>query len=174
MVREAGILVRADPFWPHLSVIRSFTRALAQLPIGRERLPAEKHVLYFSHGFPSRFLSGKGSAAALHHVEGLFRSFRQEGWAIQAINVGGTRARGGVDTLFLLAHETGGESYENFNDPAVALTRLLERTSVTYLLSFQVDDPQPDGHFRRLKVRLRNPLPGARVIHRPGYYGPER
>ena len=48
---------------------------------------------------------------------------------------------------------------------------MLERTSVTYLLTFERSDLKTDGAYHRLKVKAKLP-PGARLTHRAGYYAP--
>jgi hypothetical protein len=48
---------------------------------------------------------------------------------------------------------------------------MLDRTRVTYVLSFRPEDPSWDGSFHRLRVELENPR-GARVVSRSGYYAP--
>jgi VWFA-related protein len=169
---EAGILVRADPYWPHRSVIRSLARGLAQVPGWHRGEPGQQHVLYLSYGPPAQYISGRGSVGTLDELERVFKSLRQGGWSIQAINVGGHRVGLGRDTLFLLAHETGGEAYENFADPAAAMDRMLLRTSLTYLLAFQADEIEADGRFHRIRVELVEGPPAARVVHRRGYYAP--
>ncbi len=173
LVAEAGVLVRTDPYWPHQSVIRSLARGLAALPVELEGLAGTRNLVLFSQGFDPVYLTGRGSSATLGELERSFKACRRAGWTVQSINSGGLLALGGRDTLFFLAHETGGESYENFNDVGTALDHMLHRTSVTYLLSFQVADLEADGSFHRLKVRLAKPLAGARILHRPGYYAPE-
>lgn len=82
--------------------------------------------------------------------------------------------QGGFDAeaLAYLSGETGGQVMENFNNVAKAGNRLLEATAVTYLLVFQPEDLKADGRYRRLDVRLAKPIPGARVLHRPGYVAP--
>lgn len=174
LTAEAGILVRTDPWWPHRSVIRSFARDLGSCAERYATLPGQQTAILFSEGFDPRFLTGAGSAGTLGELERAFKSFRRAGWTLDAINAGGLRALGGRDSLFFLAHETGGESLENFNNTGEALELLLERQSVTYLLSFQVDDIEPDGTFHRLNVKLRDVPPATRAVHRPGYYAPER
>jgi hypothetical protein len=94
------------------------------------------------------------------------------------VDVGGVHAGvqgtdqwvGGKDSLFLIARETGGELFENYNDLGAALVKVLDRTSVTYVLAFQ-PDVQRDGSFHRIRVELKG-LKGARLLHRPGYYAP--
>lgn len=171
---EATILARSDPYWPHRSVIRRFSEGLTALP-GLELDRSERTTVYLlSHGFDSLYLTGRNSVGTLDRLEQSFRSLRQAGWTLNSINIGGLRAPNGRDTLFYLAHETGGESYENFNVVGEAFERLLERSSVTYVLVFYANDVESDGSFHRLRVRLRNGLPGARIVHRPGYYAPTK
>ncbi len=98
---------------------------------------------------------------------------------IQAVDIGGLRS--GVDErarretkqgLFMLADGTGGELFENFNNLSEAMERMLERTSVTYVLAFQAEDLKLDGEFHKLKVKLEGGPKGARLVHRPGYFAP--
>ncbi|HVG06771.1 MAG TPA: VWA domain-containing protein [Thermoanaerobaculia bacterium] len=121
-----------------------------------------------------------GSTKAASVVEDMLEEFRRADCVIQAVDVGGLRegARpedqwaGGKDSLFLMAKETGGELYENYNDLDVALTDMLERNSVTYVLAFQPEKIERDGAYHRLKVELKASQRGLRLVHRPGYYSP--
>lgn len=120
-----------------------------------------------------------GSGRSQNALEAMLETFRRSDCTIQAVDIGGLRgegeatsAPGGQEGLFALARGTGGELYRNFNDLGQAMGRMLQRTSVTYLLSFQPEDLTADGTFRKLKVRLRNAPRGARIVHRPGYFAP--
>jgi hypothetical protein len=82
------------------------------------------------------------------------------------------RARAsGEAGLLVMAKDTGGDFYRNFNDLGQAMTQMLDRTSVTYVLAFQ-PDVKPDGAYHRIEVKLKNAPKGARVVHRPGFYAP--
>ena len=121
-----------------------------------------------------------GSGKVASDVEQMLEEFRRADCVIQAVDAGGLRegARpedqwaGGKDSLFLMAKETGGELYENYNDLEVALSDMLERTSVTYVLAFQPEKVERDGAYHRLKVELKSSQRGLRLVHRPGYYSP--
>ena len=121
-----------------------------------------------------------GSTKAASNVEVMLEEFRRADCVIQAVDTGGLRegARpedqwsGGKDSLFLMAKETGGELYENYNDLDVALGDMLERNSVTYVLAFQPEKIDRDGAYHRLKVELKQRDRGIRLVHRPGYYSP--
>jgi VWFA-related protein len=124
-----------------------------------------------------------GSTKTVSQVEEMLEEFRRADCVIQAVDVAGLRAgvvghaqfAGGKDSLFLMARETGGELFENTNQLGVAVAKVLERTSVTYVLAFQPDaaDVARDGKYHRLDVKLKNGPRGARLVHRPGYYAPQ-
>ncbi|MEA2560189.1 MAG: hypothetical protein QOH06_1693 [Acidobacteriota bacterium] len=127
-----------------------------------------------------------GSTKTVSQIEEMLEEFRRADCVIQAVDIAGLRAgvvaeaqfAGGKDSLFLMARETGGELFENTNQLDVAVAKVLERTSVTYVLAFQpngVDgvDIARDGKYHRLRVELKNGPKGARLVHRPGYYAPQ-
>ncbi|HKI00909.1 MAG TPA: VWA domain-containing protein, partial [Thermoanaerobaculia bacterium] len=113
-------------------------------------------------------------------VERMLEEFRRADCVIQAVDIGGVRAGadqgtprlGGRDSLLTMARGTGGDLYESFNDLGTAMGQMLKRTSVTYVLAIEPDKLQPEGEYHRLRVELRKPLSGARLVHRPGYYLP--
>ena len=124
-----------------------------------------------------------GSTKTVSQVEEMLEEFRRADFVIQAVDVAGLRAgvvghaqfTGGKDSLFLMARETGGELFENTNQLDVAVAKVLERTSVTYVLAFQPDaaDVARDGKYHRLRIELKNGPKGAHLVHRPGYYAPQ-
>lgn len=121
-----------------------------------------------------------GSTSAMNDVEQMLESFRRSDCAIQAVDIGGLRDSGdvqgsrprGKDALIQMARGTGGEIYENFNDLSTAMDKMLQKTSVTYVLAVQPENVKFDGAYHKLRVELKNGKNG-RVVHRPGYYGPK-
>jgi VWFA-related protein len=121
-----------------------------------------------------------GSAAVAAEVDAMLQELRRADCVVQAVDIGGLRGatpslgyerKGGRESLFQMAHDTGGELYENFNDLGAAMGQMLERTGVTYVLT--IEPPvRPDGAWHDLRVELRRGPRGARVVHRPGYYAP--
>jgi VWFA-related protein len=110
----------------------------------------------------------------------MLEEFRRADCVIQAVDIGGLRAgseaggRGranGQEALFYMANETGGELFKDTNNLGQQLQAVLERTDVTYLLTFERSDLKLDGAYHRLKVKAKLP-PGARLTFRPGYYAP--
>lgn len=109
----------------------------------------------------------------------MLAAFQRADCVIQAIDIGGLRAGAevrqtignrGQESLFVMADGTGGELFDNANDLNEQLGVMLRRTQVTYILSFQPEDIEFDGRYRRLKVKL--PGQKGRLSFRSGYYAP--
>ena len=119
-----------------------------------------------------------GNTSLLGEVGRMLEQFRRADCVIQAVDIGGLRAGAdeqarpsGEGALFYMAHDTGGELFKDANNLREPLDRMLEKTSVTYLLTFERSDLKTDGAYHRLKVKAKLP-PGARLTHRAGYYAP--
>ncbi|HEV8580200.1 MAG TPA: VWA domain-containing protein [Thermoanaerobaculia bacterium] len=119
-----------------------------------------------------------GNTGLQGDLKRMLDEFRRADCVIQAVDIGGLRASGdersrpsGQEALFYIANETGGELFKDANNLRQPLERLLERTSVTYLLTFERSDLKLDGSFHRLKVKAKLPA-GARLSYRNGYYAP--
>jgi VWFA-related protein len=74
------------------------------------------------------------------------------------------------DTLASLASDTGGKAFMDANDFGEAFARVQRDMSAYYLLGYSSDNLAKDGRFRRIRVRLKKPIPGARLEARGGYY----
>lgn len=163
------------------SAIRTLTVEMGRLATLLRDVPGQKHMLYFSEGFSPSILNSFGSgirALVLRYVEDLFESLRRGGWTLHAVDVGGIPSalaeRGfSADALHYMAAESGGQLYENYNRIHQATAKLMERTSVTYVLTIRPGDLAANGRLHRLEVRLKDRLRGTRVLHRPGYYAPK-
>lgn len=119
-----------------------------------------------------------GNTGLLGDINRMLDEFQRSDCVIQAVDIGGLRAANdqrarpnGEAGLFYMAHETGGELFKDANNLRQPLERVLERTSVTYLLTFERSDLKQDGAYHRLKVKAKLPS-GARLSHRAGYYAP--
>ena len=131
-------------------------------------------------------------------VERMLEEFRRADCTIQAVDIGGLRAGadqgaprlGGRESLLVMARGTGGDLYESYNDLGAAMGRMLQRTSVTYVLAVEPERPAAgstagaaapgppggpavEGEYQPLRVDLTKPVRGARLVHRPGYYPPK-
>jgi VWFA-related protein len=121
-----------------------------------------------------------GNTALQKAVNDMLERFRRADCVIQAVDIGGLRAGAdisgtirntGQDSLFYMANETGGELFKDANNLRQQLDRVLERTNVTYLLTFERSDLKLDGAYHRLRVKAKVPA-GARLSYRTGYYAP--
>lgn len=137
-------------------------------------IAGEKLLVYFSEGFENQLLDADGAASFLRELNRTFEELRHDGWSVVSVNPSGAEDFATRDGLALFARETGGELYENFNDLGDAMENLLERTEVTYLLTFQTGEIPHDGAFHPLTVRLTGGPSGAEVRHRAGYYAPRQ
>ena len=131
-----------------------------------------------------------GATDAQGSLLSMLEQFNRSDCAVHTVDVGGLAAGGsaavlraggqdfggdgaldrGHDGLALMANETGGQFYRNFNDLSDAMSDLLERTSVTYVVSIEPRDLVLDGSYHPLKVRLKGIDKGTKLSHRPGYY----
>ncbi len=122
-----------------------------------------------------------GNTELQNDLNRMLDEFRRADCVIQAVDIGGLRtsseaaggsSRGnGQEGLFYMANETGGELFKDTNNLNLQLDSVLDRTSVTYLLTFERSDLKLDGSYHRIKVKAKLP-PGARMSHRAGYYEP--
>jgi hypothetical protein len=67
-----------------------------------------------------------------------------------------------------LAEMSGGRAFENTNDFAGAIRRVIDDSSATYLLGYYPDHNKWNGEFREIKVKVSRP--GVEIRSRPGYY----
>jgi VWFA-related protein len=117
-----------------------------------------------------------GSSMTLTLLEEMARSLRGSDVVLHAVDIQGVRVQSDEngarinsnDALHLLSAPTGGEVFKNSNDINGELQKMLHAQDVVYVLSFHAP-ASTDGKFRELKVRVTG-VPGARVLHRAGYY----
>lgn len=163
------------------SAVRTLATEIGRLATLLRDVPGQKQMLYLSEGFSAAsmetFASGQ-RALVLRHLETMFEALRRSGWTLHAVDAGGIPGpfseRGFSATpLFYMANETGGFVFENYNRIHQATARLVERTSLTYVLTVRPGDLPADGRLHRLEVRLKDAPRGTRVHHRTGYYAPK-
>lgn len=151
-------------------------------------IEGSKHLVLLSQGFDAQLLEIRNGAAAvgaggggwlLRAVNEMITELRRSGWVLHGVDLGGIAEGPGTweaarmkGSLFFLAEETGGTLVENTNDLAAGLGAVLERTSVTYVLTFQVDDVREDGAFHPIRVELVSGPRSAKLVHRAGYHAP--
>lgn len=153
------------------SAIRHLGLALTELTTLLRDVGGQKDMILISEGFSGALLE---NARSMFYLQKAFRSFRDSGWTLHGVDVGGIP---GMDeagfesgSLLFMADATGGDLVENLNDFSAATARILQRTEVVYVLAFQPQETGEPGEFRRLTVKLANAPKGTAIRHRPGYY----
>jgi VWFA-related protein len=156
-----------------ISDVRALALTLGDTVTLLRELGGQKQMVLLSEGFAGGLLA---DSAVLYHLQNMLKAFRRTGWTLNAVDVEGIPEIGrpafDADSLLFMAKETGGELFENYNNLAAATERLLERTSVTYVLTFQPTDLVLDGSFHKVEVELKQGPAKARLSHRPGYQAP--
>ncbi|HEV7670798.1 MAG TPA: VWA domain-containing protein [Thermoanaerobaculia bacterium] len=194
------------------SRVTAMSRTLGSVAKSLSHLKGRKQVIFFSEGFDSRLMLGRGAAQVddavqeaqeiasgrswmtdldnrygntelQNEINRMLDLYKRADCVIQAVDIGGLRTAGGTgigggaptgtgkEALFYFANETGGELFEDANNLNQQLQTLLERTSVTYLLTFERSDLAENGAYHRLRVKANLPA-GSRLSHRSGYYAP--
>jgi VWFA-related protein len=123
-----------------------------------------------------------GNTALQAQTFDMLEAFRRSDCVIQAVDISGLGSPNeehrrahtvGQDALFYMANETGGGLYENTNDLGGELESVLERSSVTYVLTFHPFELENDGSYHRLEIKLRRDVGrGSSVSYRAGYFAP--
>jgi VWFA-related protein len=76
-----------------------------------------------------------------------------------------------LDFLQTVAENTGGRAFVNTNEFESGVAQIFRENASYYLLGYESPDPNPDGRFRRIEVRVNRP--GLEVRARNGYYAPK-
>lgn len=153
------------------SAIRHLGLALSELTTLLRDVGGQKDMILVSEGFSGALLE---NARSMFYLQKALRSFRDSGWTLHGVDVGGIPGMGESgfesNSLLFMADATGGDLVENINDFTLATARVLQRTEAVYVLAFQPQEAGEPGEFRRLEVKLKNAPKGTEVRHRPGYY----
>jgi VWFA-related protein len=73
------------------------------------------------------------------------------------------------ETLYTLAADTGGKAFFDSNDITAGIVQAQQRMRSYYLLGYYTTNPAQDGKYRKITVKLTNPM-SAKLEHRKGYY----
>ena len=154
----------------------------SRLLLGRDTTDPEADEDAFNVAFGQSYFVDSdqrfGNTSLQNEINRMLEQFRRADCVIQAVDIGGLRAGNdqqarpsGEGALFVMANETGGELFKDANNLREPLDRMLDRTSVTYLLTFERSDLKTDGAYHKLRVKAKLPA-GAKLTHRAGYYAP--
>jgi VWFA-related protein len=79
--------------------------------------------------------------------------------------------RGNIETMEVMAEDTGGRPFANSNALDVSVRRALDDSRLLYLLGYHPSDARADGRFRSIDVKLKRR--GLTVRARAGYVAAE-
>jgi VWFA-related protein len=168
-------------------------RAIKTLAEALAPIQQKKAILYFSSGMQRNGTDNQVElrAAVNAAVRANVAIYPVDSRGLQAIVPGGSArqgSRGGLsaftgsavtqqftqlaaqqETLTTLAADTGGTAFLDSNDFGEAFGKVTNDISSYYILGFASTNPDRDGRYRRLTVKLRNKS-DVKVEAREGYY----
>jgi VWFA-related protein len=167
-------------------------RALKTLAEALAPIQQKKAILYFSSGMQRNGTDNQVElrAAVNAAVRANVAIYPVDSRGLQAVVPGGSArqgSRGGIgafngssvtnqftqlaaqqETLTTLAADTGGTAFLDSNDFGEAFGRVTRDISSYYILGYASSNPEKDGRYRRINVRLKNR--DVKVEAREGYY----
>ena len=169
--------------------------ALDQIALQNKGVPGRKNIVWVGHGSPNVDLypavfTGKFLGVLKQYVHSTTNMLVDARISLFVIYPG-LPVRGGVTTssamqagidigedpfagdvnFGLFANETGGKLFYNRNDVDKEIKESGRMGAQYYTLTYQPQNFDPDGKFRRVRVTLRNP--DLRVVTKAGYYAPD-
>jgi len=168
--------------------------ALRAVAKSLEKITEKKSLLYFSGGISRDGIENQASlrAAINAAVRANLAIYSVDTRGLQAIgplgdaSVGSTRGSGGFnggalannmnanfasqEVMASLSSDTGGKAFFDSNDFAPAFAQVQRDTSAYYAVGFHSANPQRDGRYRKLTIKVNRP--GVKLEYRPGYYAP--
>jgi hypothetical protein len=158
-----------------LTTLRALTASARRLG----SVPGRKNLVWLTAGIPvtGNLVSGV-SERRMYTLSGEFertlRTIADTSVAVYPVDVRGLLALANDSlvtehrtTMQQFAVRTGGRLYYAA-EAGKALPAVLEHARVSYTLAWYPSNPNEDGRFRRIAVRVRRP--GVRLTYRAGYY----
>jgi hypothetical protein len=168
--------------------------ALRAISKSLEKVNQKKSLLYFSGGLSRDGIENQASlrSAINAAVRADLSIYSLDTRGLQAISPLGDASTGSLrgnasyngaaiqsnfnanftsqETLTTLSADTGGKAFLDSNDFAPAFAQMQKDSSAYYVLGFHPSNPQRDGRYRKLTVKVNRP--GVKLEYRPGYYAP--
>lgn len=168
--------------------------ALRTIAKSLERINQKKSLLYFSGGISRDGIENQASlrSAINSAVRANLAVYSVDTRGLQAVlpmgdaSTGSLRGNAGFngaaltnnmnanfssqEVMTTLSADTGGKAFLDSNDFAPAFAQVQRDTSAYYAIGFHSTNPNRDGKYRRLTIKVHRP--GIKVEYRPGYYAP--
>lgn len=167
-------------------------QALQSLAKGLSKIEQKKSIIYFSNGVSTNGLENQSQLRATVNeaVKSNVAIYTMDVRGLQALPPGGDASTGSVrgvsmyngagvqgqldsnfssqETLTTLAADTGGKAFLDSNDFNKVFSKVQQDTSAYYVLSFRSSNPNKDGRYRKLSVKVNRP--DLKLEFRSGYY----
>jgi VWFA-related protein len=168
--------------------------ALRAVSKSLEKITEKKSLLYFSGGISRDGIENQASlrAAINSAVRANLAIYSVDTRGLQAISPLGDASTGSLrgsgaynggalmnnmnanfatqEVMATLSTDTGGKAFFDSNDFAPAFAQVERDTSAYYAIGFRSTNPQRDGRYRKLTIKINRP--GVKLEYRPGYYAP--
>jgi len=157
-------------------------KALEELAAHLAGIGGRKSIVWVSEVFPLPTGMGRPevldrmrrATRALSHAQASLYPVDARG-LVGAMSLRGGRAyfnsfamiRGNIDTMEIVAEETGGRAFANSNALATSIRRAVNDSRLTYVLGYYPTSTPLDGRFRKIAVDVARK--GVKVRHRAGY-----
>ena len=92
------------------------------------------------------------------------------GMSLSSINSQRASINDSQETLVTLAADTGGKAFLDTNDLTFGMKQVQQAFRSYYILGYNTTNDSMDGKYRKITVRLKNPIAGAKLDFREGYY----
>jgi VWFA-related protein len=169
--------------------------ALQQIALQNKGIPGRKNVVWVGHGGPNIYTEALTGPIVdelnsyVHDTTNMLVDARislfviYPGLQIRGQGITLTEVEAGADlgdvdpftgdiNFGVFVNETGGNLFYNRNDVDAEIRRSLELGAKYYTLTYQPQEGEPNGKFRRIRVTLRDP--NLHVITKTGYFAPDK
>ena len=93
------------------------------------------------------------------------------GMSLSSLNSQRSSINDSQETLVTLAADTGGKVFLDSNDLSLGIKQVQEEFRSYYILGYNTTNGTLDGKYRKITVRLKDNIAGAKLEFREGYYG---
>ena len=171
--------------------------ALQQIALQNKGIPGRKNIIWVGHGGPSLYLetisipptTAEKLREYVHLTTNMLVESRVSLFVIYpglsvtgmaTFSLSATEAQmvigdndpfSGDISFGLFSNETGGKLFYNRNDVDAEIQHSAQLGANYYTLTYQPENVDPNGKFRRVRVALRDS--SLRVITKAGYYAPD-
>jgi VWFA-related protein len=168
--------------------------ALKTVALGMAQIEQKKSLIYFSAGISQTGVENQAElrAAINAAVQANVAIYTVDIRGLEAMPPGGAASQASLrgvglysgsamqgqydqnfstqETLYNVAHDTGGQAFLDSNDFGKVFDRVQQDTSSYYVLGYRSTNPARDGRYRHIQVRTSRK--DVKLEYRAGYYAP--